>query len=252
MDALTDLLFPNRHSPATESETETVASIRNLVATQAPPLPFLVVCETCTGLVNCPVLNQYRIEEVYLPNNLAQKGTCTVLDQLGGRVKGEVFGPGRTFRDTPQCRDIVMQYLCLFYGSNNYMYRNWCQFREDVTPANRQDYKVAPRYPCRSFCVQVATVCANDPLFMQLCANIACPPLEDDCTPNPSVTNAQGKQQDLGASIGCSMPYDLDPYSPKNSAPRPVGAAEAAWWVWAAAGMGCLLHVALSRTLFSR
>jgi hypothetical protein len=197
---------------------------------------------------SCPALNQYRIEEVYLPNNLEKKGTCHVLDELGERVSQEVFGNGRTFRDTPQCRDIVMQYLCLFYGSNNNMYRNWCQFREDVTPANRAEYKVAPRYPCRSFCVQVATVCANDPLFLQLCGQIKCPPKQDDCTPNPSILDAQGKPQDLAANLGCDMPYDLDPYAPKNSARR---SAQSLWGVVGMALASSITAVAASRFVFA-
>ena len=170
-------------------------------------------CVICRDMKFCPALNGYQIEEVYLPYNLNDLGTCKVLDALGHHVQDEVFGNGRTFRDTPQCKDIVMQYLCLFYGSNNDMYVNHCIFQEDVSSSNPLDHKVTPRPPCRSFCVQVADVCATDPMFMQLCNNIKCPPMEDSCTPDPTV---QG--QVLAANIGCDMPYDIDPYFKKNSA----------------------------------
>lgn len=51
--------------------------------------------------------------------------------------------------------EIVMQYLCLFYGSDNPMYTNECVNQEDVKDPNPANHKVAPRPPCRSFCVQV-------------------------------------------------------------------------------------------------
>ncbi len=174
-----------------------------------------VPCVICRDMAYCSALNGLQIEEVYLPNNLNDLGTCRVLDELGNKVKNEVFGNGRSFRDTTQCNDIVMQYLCLFYGSNNDMYRNHCIYQEDVSDSNPVNHKVAPRPPCRSFCVQVAEVCANDPKFMQLCNNIECPPMEDSCTPDPSIEG-----QVLAANIGCDMPYDINPYFKPSSAPR--------------------------------
>jgi len=227
--AMTNLLFPNRSRasegmfPGGRGLLEGAGLGRGLVTTHPPSATSKVVCVTCSGMQFCPALNGLRIEEVYLPNNLEEKGTCVVLDELGARMFSAVFGPGRTFRDTAQCKDIVMQYLCLFYGRNNNMYQNWCQFREDVSSANPAEHQVAPRYPCRAFCVQVAKFCANDPLFIQLCESIACPPTEDDCTPNPTVHDAMGKGQDLAQNLGCNMPYDADPYSPKNSAQRGAG-----------------------------
>ena len=112
-------------------------------------------------------------------------------------------------------RDIVMQYLCLFYGSDNKMYTNNCINQEDVSDSNPVNHKVAPRPPCRSFCVQVAEVCANDPKFMQLCSSIDCPPMEDSCTPDPMIEG-----QVLAANIGCDMPYSINPYFKPSSAPR--------------------------------
>jgi len=172
-----------------------------------------VPCVICRDMSNCPALNGFQIQEVYLPYNLNDLGTCRVLDALGKKVQSEVFGNGRTFRDTPQCKDIVMQYLCLFYGSDNEMYINQCINQEDVTDSNPVNHKVTPRPPCRSFCVQVAEVCASDPKFMQLCYNIKCPPMEDSCTPDPTVEG-----QVLAANIGCDTPYDTNPYFKKNAA----------------------------------
>lgn len=48
-----------------------------------------------------------------------------------------------------------MQYLCLFYGSDNSQYRNYCVFQEVVNAQGQQEKQVAARPPCRSFCVQV-------------------------------------------------------------------------------------------------
>jgi hypothetical protein len=102
-----------------------------------------------------------------------------------------------------------MQYLCLFYGSNNAMYTNYCIFQEDYSDPNPANYLKAARPPCRSFCVQVilltlfsfisiftqwkifytgtshqvATVCANSADFVLTCNEIKCPPTEDQCTP---------------------------------------------------------------------
>lgn len=166
-----------------------------------------VPCVKCQNLDQCKSLNGFQIQEVYYPNNLAYRETCNVIESLGVRQSSELFGNGRTFRDTPQCREIVMQYLCLFYGSNNAMYTNYCIFQEDYTPPKVEDQLIAPRPPCRSFCVQIATVCANDPLFVLTCGEIKCPPTEQACTPDPKILG-----QTLAANLGCALPYDANPY----------------------------------------
>lgn len=223
LELMSARLFPNRtwaHHVDRSLQSQPAGVLQSRPAgVTSPPAGFdpkSIICVKCSGLQSCPALNGLNIEEVYLPNNLVEApllGTCRVLDELGSRVQAEVFGNGRTFRDTPNCVSMVMQYLCLFYGSNNVMYKNWCQFVEDVRDALPANHKVAPRYPCRSFCVQVATTCAYDPLFVELCRSIACPPTEDSCTADPSIGG-----QRLAANLGCSMPYSADPYSPKNDA----------------------------------
>lgn len=91
------------------------------------------------------------------------------------------------------------------------MYTNLCINQEDVSDPNPANHKVAPRYPCRSFCVQVATVCAQDPDFILLCEDITCPPTQDDCTPDPTVSGVT-----LAANLECSLPYDTNPYVRKS------------------------------------
>lgn len=222
LELMSARLFPNRTLDHDARSLQTRPA-----GVTSPPASYnlnKIVCVKCSGLQSCPALNGLIIEEVYLPNNLVEAptlGTCKVLDELGARVQAEIFGSGRTFRNTPDCVSMVMQYLCLFYGSNNVMYRNWCQFVEDVRDALPANHKVAPRYPCRSFCVQVATTCAYDPLFVDLCRSIACPPTEDSCTADPSIGG-----QRLAANLGCSMPYVADPYSPKNGS---SGAVDFGW-----------------------
>jgi len=108
---------------------------------------------------------------------------------------------------------MVLEYFCLFYGSNNEMYTNYCIYQEDVSDPNPLNQKVAPRYPCRSFCVQVATVCAIDPNFVNLCEDITCPPTQDECTPDPTIDGLT-----LSANLDCEMPYETNPYVRKSTA----------------------------------
>jgi hypothetical protein len=218
---MNELLFPNRSSKASPSIQDT--SVRGVQRIKQMPGEYEkrnlqesdYQCIVCRDMEYCSALNGLLIEEIYLPDNPEDMGTCRVIDELGRQVSIEVFGNGRSFRDTPQCRDIVMQYLCLFYGSDNKMYTNNCINQEDVSDSNPVNHKVAPRPPCRSFCVQVAEVCANDPKFMQLCSSIDCPPMEDSCTPDPMIEG-----QVLAANIGCDMPYSINPYFKPSSAPR--------------------------------
>ena len=168
-----------------------------------------VVCVACKDLEYCQILNGYMVQEVYYPDNPEFLGTCKVIESLAERLDGEIFGVGRTFRDTPQCRSIVMQYLCLFWGSNNTMYDNGCNALDEVNRPlkNKQINTQTP--PCRSFCVQIAEVCANDYNgFLNVCFNIQCPPTETQCTPDPYIG-----AQVVSAGIGCSMPFDSDPYA---------------------------------------
>jgi len=169
-----DTIFPNR-------SRDNFSSSRRLQYHSKPVSP--VPCIICSNLRTCSALNGLLIQEKYYPNNLALLGTCYVLENLAVRVKGEIFGNGKTFRDTELCQQIVMEYLCLFWGSDNEMYTNLCIYQESVSSGNPNQHIISPRPPCRSFCVQVADICANDPAYMGLCNEIACPPTEDECSP---------------------------------------------------------------------
>eukprot|EP00611_Tribonema_gayanum_P021259 TRINITY_DN4046_c1_g1_i1.p3 TRINITY_DN4046_c1_g1~~TRINITY_DN4046_c1_g1_i1.p3 ORF type:complete len:271 (-),score=72.61 TRINITY_DN4046_c1_g1_i1:1303-2115(-) len=129
-------------------------------------------CVFCLGLNQCRVLNSYAVEEKYYPGGSGTVGSCTNFDDRVSRL--DVFGPEKTFRDTPDCRKWVYAYTCLWWGTDNAHFDNRCG-------------SFANRPPCRSFCVQVAEVCANDPGWKALCADIACPPIADDCVPGPFV-----------------------------------------------------------------
>lgn len=63
-----------------------------------------VPCVICRGLSTCSILNGFQIEEVYYPKNLNYLETCKVIEALGKRIEALIFGKGRTFRDTQQCR----------------------------------------------------------------------------------------------------------------------------------------------------
>lgn len=176
-----------------------------------------IKCITCTRMTYCTALNRGFIQEKYYPNVesiawVGPPGTCAIIEGLARRVQGEIFGNGKTFRDTPLCRDIVMQYLCLFWGSDNRMYTNYCVHKEDATSSDPALHKLAPKPPCRSFCVQIADICANDPDFVNLCYNIKCPPTEDECSPDPIIGGAL-----VASGIGCNMPYAQTPYNAASS-----------------------------------
>lgn len=139
---LVDILFPNQQIAAATSE-------RKLAGDDD------ILCVICRGLDYCQALNGFLIQEIYYPQPNAELGTCNILEALGKRMANEIFGIGKTFRDTLQCRDIVMQYLCLFWGSDNKMYVNECINKEDVSNPDPDFQQISPRPPCRSFCVQV-------------------------------------------------------------------------------------------------
>lgn len=205
------LLFPNRTNsinfPSLYGNDD--YHLRKLAVTKKPyGGEGTITCTPCDSLQVCDILNGKQIQEVYYPSNPEYKETCKVLEALGTRMSAEIFGNGRTFRDTPQCRAIVMQYLCLFYGSNNPMYTNYCVFEEDVTDAIPANHKVAPLPPCKSFCVQVVTVCANEQDLIGTCDQIRCSSLvEESCTPDPQI-----ESEVLDARLGCDVPYDQNPY----------------------------------------
>ena len=187
---LEEILFPNRTNNGSvisrfdfSLDSVYTQNSRGLVGYHPRPTTD-IKCIICSKLDHCQALNSFLIQEKYYPKNVeGGSGTCGIIDELGKRVAHEVFGNGKTFRDSPLCRDIVMQYLCLFWGSDNLMYTNLCAWNESVKDPDPTKHILVPKPPCRSFCIQVADICANDPEFVLLCNNIMCPPTEDDCAP---------------------------------------------------------------------
>ena len=178
-EELSHLLFPNRTKDVYSQSMRGLAGYH-----PKPEKPEETKCLICSKLTYCKALNSFYIQEKYYPVYVeGNPGTCGIIEDLAKRVQLEVFGNGKTFRDSPLCRDVVMQYLCLFWGSDNQMYTNLCAWNEKTDVPDPSQHILAPKPPCRSFCVQVADICANDPNFVDLCNNIACPPKEDECFP---------------------------------------------------------------------
>jgi hypothetical protein len=148
-----ELLFPNRSKVKSQPEGRSRVLLPDI--NNPPDGVDTAICAICRGLDYCTALNGFLIQEVYYPASNSQLGTCSIIDDLGKRMSEEIFGIGRTFRDTPQCRTIVMQYLCLFWGTENDMYTNLCYWKEETQDPDPTKHEVTGRPPCRSFCVQV-------------------------------------------------------------------------------------------------
>ncbi len=95
--ALNEMLFPNKTGEAKYK------LIRRL-GIEKPAYNGSVPCVICRDLTTCSILNGYQIEEVYYPKNLNYLETCKVIESFGKRIEKLVFGNGKTFRDTAQCR----------------------------------------------------------------------------------------------------------------------------------------------------
>lgn len=138
--------------------------------------PCCVRCDKNSdpGLEKCVVLDRKVLEDKYYPDYTDVAGSCLSIENQVGRL--DIFGDDKTYRDTTQCKAMVYEYICRFWGSENPQYDNRCSFstEEDVDPS--KDFLVPP---CRSFCIQLATVCANNPDYVEICENIECNSLDD-------------------------------------------------------------------------
>lgn len=124
--------------------------------------------EFCGGVLQGKV-----VEDTYYFAERQDDGVCYDIDRRAGAL--DVFGQSKTFRDTPECRRLVHHYSCLWWASSSDAYVNRCDEESPDTPV----------HPCRSFCTQIATQCANSLEYMDLCLSIACPPTDDTCEPGP-------------------------------------------------------------------
>ena len=84
---------------------------------------------------------------------------------------------------------MVFDYTCLWWGSDNSVYRNRCK-DYSFNLINGEKIETTKR-PCLSYCTQVAESCANRPDWMRVCDKIYCNDeegsgLDEDCTMGPS------------------------------------------------------------------
>jgi hypothetical protein len=129
-------------------------------------------CKKCPEtLYYCEELGGMLIEDKYgmLKDGVGIDDSCYNLEMRAQRL--DVFGRSKTFRDTPECKRLVWDYTCLWWGSDNDVYTNNCKDKKEMTDGSF--VKAAPQ-PCLSFCTQVANMCANRPDWIKLCKNTVC------------------------------------------------------------------------------
>lgn len=170
--------------------------------------PLEPCCQRCNDdLTFCAqVLEGLVVEDNYHFNERSGDGVCYDIDRRAGSL--DVFGPTKSFRDTPECRQLVQHYTCLWWASTNDAYRNNCDeaFATEVA-----------KPPCRSFCSQIATQCANTLDYMDLCIHIACPPTDTECTPGPGLDSLNLNPNDECYTWHYSTPTDAAaPATPAN------------------------------------
>ncbi len=106
-ERLYSMLFPHQNRSRQlygEFITHSELNCPNIRQVGSNSTPTVVPCIKCSGLTTCSILNGFTVQEVYYPNNLDLRGTCTIIESLGNQMTSQIFGTGRSFRDTPQCR----------------------------------------------------------------------------------------------------------------------------------------------------
>lgn len=150
--------------------------------------------EYCAG-----VLAGKLVEDTYYFAERQDDGVCYDIDKRVGNL--DVFGPTKSFRDTSQCRELVRHYTCLWWASTNSAHTNNCDQQHDEVPVR----------PCRSFCTQIATQCANSLEYMDLCVHIECPPWDDTCQPGPELIGSSGEECNTWRYVSpvdtCTRPF---------------------------------------------
>ncbi len=102
------------------------------------------------------------------------------LSHIHGYARTEESCPGQQNKTIPHFR----------WGSNNAMNTNRCN--------------ACTHPPCRSFCIQIALLCANNEDWKDLCNHIECPPSAGySCIPGPY------KQPESQECAMYNTPYDL-------------------------------------------
>ena len=134
-------------------------------------------CIRCQSLDKCKVLNGGVVEDKYYPSENLILGSCLNFEAQAGNL--DIFGIERTFRDTPQCKELVYDYICSWWASSSLLYDNRCF---TLTEYDADAYKILR--PCRSFCTMVSVACANRASWGNLCDKIKCPPTGESCKPS--------------------------------------------------------------------
>ena len=142
-------------------------------------------CIRCQYLDKCKVLNGGVVEDKYYPTENLILGSCMNFEEQAHNL--DIFGRERTFRDTPQCRELVYDYICVTWASSSLRYDNRCFDRTDY---EADAYKILR--PCRSFCTMVSIACANDYNWGTLCDKIKCPPTAESCKPSGGTNQDPG------------------------------------------------------------
>ena len=93
-------LFPNN------TAMRQALSRRRLAISKPAYVASDVSCSFCPAdkMKYCRILSGLMVQETYLPKDTSRKEICTVLEALGARLSGEIFGNGRSFRDSADCR----------------------------------------------------------------------------------------------------------------------------------------------------
>lgn len=115
----TSILFIDHLYPKLFQDINSVYGVKpdTISETHDRSLSVTAECVICSSLSYCQILNGYMVQEIYFPHNLAFRGTCHVIEDFGERISSEVFGDGRSFRDTPECRGNSCN--CCQYGLAN-------------------------------------------------------------------------------------------------------------------------------------
>ncbi|GMH75297.1 hypothetical protein TrVE_jg7504 [Triparma verrucosa] len=139
----------------------------------------------------CRKLGGKLLEDKYgrLKKGSEDDDSCTNLEQRAERL--DVFGKTKTFRDTPECRIMVYDYTCLWWGSDNAVYSNNCKEDKELPDGTKAE---AAFQPCLSYCTQVANTCANRPDWIKLCQDgVICQAVDSTpCVEGPTEAAGSG------------------------------------------------------------
>eukprot|EP00520_Triparma_pacifica_P004379 CAMPEP_0118650508 /NCGR_PEP_ID=MMETSP0785-20121206/10285_1 /TAXON_ID=91992 /ORGANISM="Bolidomonas pacifica, Strain CCMP 1866" /LENGTH=282 /DNA_ID=CAMNT_0006542889 /DNA_START=157 /DNA_END=1001 /DNA_ORIENTATION=- len=156
----------------------------------------------------CQILGGRLIEDRYGKARNPSDDTCKNLEDRAERLGKQVFGPTKTFRDTPGCRRLVYDYTCLWWGSNNDVYTNNCDGKEEKLFDDTIVSVADP--PCLGYCTEVANTCANRPDWIKLCEGMTC---ESGSSPSSSSEEAirckEGPTQDNSGTTCDKYPINF-------------------------------------------